>query len=171
MRGDSTNKNPQVKPVGEILTHWGRNKMSAISQTTFSNTFSWMKMYDFHLRFHRNLFLRFELTIFQHCFRWWLGADQATSHYLNQWWLVYWCMYASLGLNELIKAKTFSFHWLIEAWWCHMYVKCLCNRLVACLVPSHYLNQRWTTVSWTHRKKRWWNMNQHSNIFTEKNAC
>ena len=26
----------------------------------------------------------------------------ATSHYLNQWWLIYWCIYASLGLNELI---------------------------------------------------------------------
>ena len=34
-------------------------------------------------------------------FSWWLGADQATSHYLNQWWLVYWRIYASLGLNEL----------------------------------------------------------------------
>ena len=30
-----------------------------------------------------------------------LGADQATSHYLNQWWLIYWRIYASLGLNEL----------------------------------------------------------------------
>ena len=28
-------------------------------------------------------------------------ADQAASHYLNQWWLVYWRIYASLGLNEL----------------------------------------------------------------------
>ena len=26
---------------------------------------------------------------------------QATSHYLNEWWLVYWRIYASLGLNEL----------------------------------------------------------------------
>ena len=25
----------------------------------------------------------------------------ATSHYLEQWWLVYWRIYASLGLNEL----------------------------------------------------------------------
>ena len=24
-----------------------------------------------------------------------------TSHFLNQWWLNYWCIYASLGLNEL----------------------------------------------------------------------
>ena len=40
-----------------------------ISQTTFSNAFSWMKMYEFRLRFHWTLFLRFESTIFQHWFR------------------------------------------------------------------------------------------------------
>ena len=28
---------------------------------------------------------------------------QATSHYLNQWWLVYWRIYASLGLNDLTR--------------------------------------------------------------------
>ena len=33
------------------------------------------------------------------------GADQATSHYLNQWWLVYWRIYASLGLNELKSSR------------------------------------------------------------------
>ena len=29
-----------------------------------------------------------------------LGADQATSHYLNQWWLDDRRIYASLGPNE-----------------------------------------------------------------------
>ena len=53
----------------DILTHWGRDKMDTISQTTFSNAFSWMKMHEFHLRFHWSLFLRIELTIFQHWFR------------------------------------------------------------------------------------------------------
>ena len=76
--------------------------MAAISQTSFSNAFSWRKMYGFCLRFHWGLFLR--LTIFHHWFRWWLGADQATSPYLNQWWLVYWCIYASLDLNDLRMA-------------------------------------------------------------------
>ena len=83
------------------LTHWGRDKMDAISQTTFSSAFYWMKMYEFRLRFHWILFPRVQLTIFHHWFRYWLGAGQATSHYLNQWWLVYWRIYASLGLNEL----------------------------------------------------------------------
>ena len=83
------------------LTHWGRDKRAAISQMTLSNTFSWMKMLEFRFEFHWSLFLRVKLTIFQHWFRYWLGADQATSHYLNQLWKVYWCIYASLGLNEL----------------------------------------------------------------------
>ena len=51
------------------LTHCGRDQIDAISQTTYSNAFSRMKMNEFHLGFHWSLFLRFELTIFQHWFR------------------------------------------------------------------------------------------------------
>ena len=54
---------------GKLLTHWGRDKMAAIFQTTFSNGFSWMKMYEFRLTFHWSLFPRVQLTIFQHWFR------------------------------------------------------------------------------------------------------
>ena len=53
----------------QVLTHWGRDKMAAIFQTTFSNGFSWMKMYEFRLTFHWSLFLEVKLTIFQHWFR------------------------------------------------------------------------------------------------------
>ena len=51
------------------LTHWGRDEIDAILQTTFSNAFSWMKMFEFRLNFHWSLFLRAQLTIFQHWFR------------------------------------------------------------------------------------------------------
>ena len=51
------------------LTHWGRDKMAAIIQTTLSNAFSWMKMLEFRLKFHWSLFLRVQLTRFQHCLR------------------------------------------------------------------------------------------------------
>ena len=44
---DGTTK-PLPKP---ILTHWGQDKMAAVSQTTLSNAFSWMKMLEFRLRF------------------------------------------------------------------------------------------------------------------------
>ena len=37
------------------LTHRGRNKM-AISHTTFSSAFSWMKTFEFEMKFHWNMF-------------------------------------------------------------------------------------------------------------------
>ena len=37
------------------LTHWGRDKMAAISQKTSCNAFSWMTVYEFRLRFHWSL--------------------------------------------------------------------------------------------------------------------
>ena len=52
-----------------LLTHWGRNKMAAFSQTTLSNAFSWMKITEFLLKFHWSLFLRVQLTISHHWFR------------------------------------------------------------------------------------------------------
>ena len=52
----------------DYLTQWGRYEICAILhilQTTFSNTFPWMKIYWFHI----NLFPGVQLTIFQHWFR------------------------------------------------------------------------------------------------------
>ena len=46
------------------LTHWGRD----ISQI-FSNAFSWIKIYEFRLRFHWSVFSGVQLTICQHWFR------------------------------------------------------------------------------------------------------
>ena len=76
----------KVYQVHDMLTHWGRDKMTTISQTTISNVFTWKKMVIFVSRFHWNLFPRDKLTIFLHWFRYRLGTVQATSHYLNQWW-------------------------------------------------------------------------------------
>ena len=63
-----------------------------------------------------------QLTIFQHWFRWWLGADQATSHYLNQWWLIYRRIYASLGLDGLSTVTNVLFCIMQNKRivWCHM---------------------------------------------------
>ena len=47
----------------------GRDKMTAIFQTPFSNAFSSMKMFEFGLKFHWSLFPGVQLTIFQHWFR------------------------------------------------------------------------------------------------------
>ena len=56
-----------------FLTQWGRDKMDAISQTIFWSAFSWMKMFEFRLKFHWSLFLRVQLTIFQ------LGLDNGLA--------------------------------------------------------------------------------------------
>ena len=82
---------PSLVGICWSLSHLGRDKMAVIFQTTFSNSFSWMKLHKFPLRFHLSLLQGVQLSIFQHWF----------SHYLNQWWLLYWRIYASLGLNDL----------------------------------------------------------------------
>ena len=72
-----------------FLTYWGRHKMDAISQTTFSNVFpkfSWMKMFKVPLKFHWNLFPRVQLDI---------PVVRLPPH---TWYI----LYASLDLNELI---------------------------------------------------------------------
>ena len=52
------------------LTHWGRDNMATIFQTfSNANAFSWMKIYEFRLRFHWISFLLVHLTLFQHWFR------------------------------------------------------------------------------------------------------
>ena len=62
LRTDSDDKPVDIKTpaFGEVpqgsLTYWGRDKMAGIFWTTFSNTFPWMKVYEFRLRFHWNLF-------------------------------------------------------------------------------------------------------------------
>ena len=82
------------------------------------------------------------LTIFQHWFRYWLGAVQATSHYLNQWWLVYWSIYVSLGLSELNNP------WRPSDVICrHRYISVLAQVMACCLTaPIHYLNQCWRLI-------------------------
>ena len=65
------------------LTYWGRDKMAAISQTTFSTQ---GKSINFDYDFTQICSWWSKQIICQHWFRLWLGADRATSHYLNQWW-------------------------------------------------------------------------------------
>ena len=88
-----------------LLTHWGRDRMASIFQTTFSNQLSWMEICTFRLRFHWSLFPGVRLTTFHHWLRLWLGAVQATSHCLKQWWLVYLRIYASPRVNQSTETR------------------------------------------------------------------
>ena len=46
-----------------ILTHLSLYKMGTVSQTMFSDSFSWLKSFVFWLKFHRRLFFSVQLTI------------------------------------------------------------------------------------------------------------
>ena len=54
---------------GIHINSYPPDKMAAISQTTYSNACSQMKNFVFWFEFHWTLFLRAQLTIFQHWFR------------------------------------------------------------------------------------------------------
>ena len=116
------------------LAHWGRDKMAVISQTTFSNVFSWMKMYDFRLRFQWSLFLRFQLTKFRHSDnglapsrhalwlsgairRQWYGPTSAQmmacrltapSRHLNQCWLIIKDVLWHLSKSHFARSPNFN---------------------------------------------------------------
>ena len=69
-----------------------------------------------------------------------------TNHCLTHW-----------GRAMYICVSELGHHWF--RWW-----------LVACLVPSHYLNQCWVIVIWTIRNEIQWDINRNSNIFMQENA-
>ena len=79
--------------------------MAAISQTIYLEAFYRMKSFVFWFEFHWSLFLSGQLTITQHWFKKWLGAVQATSHYMNQCWLsllTHICGTRGDGLNAIL---------------------------------------------------------------------
>ena len=49
---------------------------------------------------------------------WCRPGDKKLSHYLNQWWLDYRRIYASLGLNELTTKHSINCKWL--KWFTHV---------------------------------------------------
>ena len=103
---------------GTWLTHLPLDKMTAISHTTLSSAFSWMKRFVFLFEFHWSLILKVQLPEII-----WTNAGpvywrmritgenwnnkifiQIEQYTLrinhNQWWLVYWRMYGLLGPSE-----------------------------------------------------------------------
>ena len=130
-------------------------KMDDISQTIFSNAFSWMKIHEFRLNCPWNLFLMVQLRIFQHWFELWLGVVQEPSHYLNQWCLVYQRIYALLGLSEL-KWTTMTegvvYLWLnhnktvenMDLWHIYIYIcVCVCVCMYIHIVFSCINHKKW----------------------------
>ena len=74
--------------------------MAAISHTTVSNAFSWMKSFVFQFKFHWGFFSRVQLTINQN--RWqaitWTNANPG-----------HWRIYAAIGGDELTLVVMYLF--------------------------------------------------------------
>ena len=75
--------------VAFFLTHWGQEKITAIFQMTFWNSFLCIQIVLFRFKFQQNLFLIAQKNIWQHWLTWWLCTKQVISLCNNQG-LVYW---------------------------------------------------------------------------------
>ena len=85
------------------LIYWGQDTMATILQTTFSNTFSSMKILVLRLKFQ----ISFQGPNKQETS---IGSDDdlVTSHYLNWWWpsvLAHVCFTWHQGVNSLAPGR------------------------------------------------------------------
>ena len=51
-----------TETIGLALTHWGRDEIDAIVQTTFWNAFSWMKKYELSLKISLKFVPKFQIN-------------------------------------------------------------------------------------------------------------
>ena len=113
-----------------VLTHWGRDKMAAIFQTTFSIAFYWITMYELRMRFHWSLFSKGEINnipALVQIVAWRRPGDKPLSETMMVSLLTHMCV-TWLGLNELtdwlqgdvaIITKVWfpnSLYWVMTAW-------------------------------------------------------
>ena len=104
--------------------------MAAISQTTLSNAYSWMKMLEIWLIFHQSLFLRFQ------------SIDNIPA--LVE--IMAWRRPGDKPLSEPVIVRLLMHICVSRLQW----VKVVICRLMAL---SHYLDQCWLYVSWTLRSR------------------
>ena len=94
--------------VYDPLTHWGRDNMAAIFRMSFWNGFSWMKIYEFRLKFHWSLFLGVQLTIFQHWFR---TSDNGSA--LTRQQIIIWTNDVRLSMHICITQPQWVKWWIV----------------------------------------------------------
>ena len=95
----------QLETISALILSTLRPKQNCrhFSDNTFNRIFV-IESVGIRWNVYWSLFLSVQLTICQYWFRLWLGADQATSHYLDQWWLDYRRIDAPLGLIGLNRS-------------------------------------------------------------------
>ena len=98
---------------GELVNTLGLKKMATIFQTIFSNTFSWMKIYEFWLRFHWSLFVRVQLTTFQHCVTQLQLIKKSFNSLIHRnvkEWQAMQCIFMFLKINQQVES------WCCSSW-------------------------------------------------------
>ena len=86
---------------------------------TFFKSIFLMKMYEFGFRCHWSFFPTRVINNIPSLCTYWLGVGQATSHCLNQWWLIDWRLYASLRLIECFEKYRYVFVFCVHPWHCN----------------------------------------------------
>ena len=119
------------------LTLGDHDEMAATLQMTFSNSFSFLKILYFDWNFA-------EICSQESYWYVRLGSEQATCHYLNQWWsslLRHTCIPQAWWVNSL---------WPNDAICRHRSGSTLAQVMACCLTaPTHYLNKCWLIISKT----------------------
>ena len=95
------------------LTHWGWYKITAISQMTPLTAFSWMGMYEFRIRFHWSLFLKFvrinNIPALVQIMAWRRPGDKPLSEPMMVSLLTYICITRPQWVNSLLPGATYQY--------------------------------------------------------------
>ena len=111
LNGTTPSTNTVLIKKLNFFTHWGPN-----CHHFADDIFKSISVYE-NVWISLEISLKFiwlERKIFQHWFRLWSGAEQATNHYLNQLWLIQGRIYVSLGLHQFkynCWRLRIHFHW------------------------------------------------------------
>ena len=141
-----------------ILTHWGRDKMDAVFQAAFPNTFTSTKMLEFRLKFHWS-FTESPLNNIPALIQiktWHRPGDRPLSEPMMvilrtkicvtrlQWvnWRQHW-----LHMSQDVSNR-FNTLWSSDAIWRKRTWSTSVQMMDCCLTaPSYYLNQHWLIIS------------------------
>ena len=95
-----------INQASSTLTNWGRDKMAGVFsgdvfKCIFMNENIWIS-----IKISLKLVPKGSINNIPALVQIMAWRRRGDNHFLNLWWLVYWRIYASLGLNELIAFLT-----------------------------------------------------------------
>ena len=168
-----------------LSTHWGRDKMAAISQTTLSNAF----FVNENARISIEISLKLvpkgpinNIPALVQIMAWRRPGDKPLSEPMMVRLPTHICVTLPQWVNSndcgtfLRKISSLpldinSSPLVPNICTSVLGQHCFRQWLVACSVPSHYLNQCWFVVNWMFRNNFQWKFIRNPYIFIKKNEC